>query len=206
MDDFLFKEDFLVELNYIRFFVGLVITLVLVFFIKNNYLASTFSNDNKINFSRILIPFSLSMLLIVSVIKTSLALSLGLVGALSIIRFRTAIKESEQIITLLIVLAISIAVAAEKEILAVIVSFVYIILNRRTAESPNINNRLLIISFKSAKDIKIKDLEIMNIHRLYKTIDGLYTVEYFLNSNNNIDALISDLKEKLKVDVDYEIN
>ena len=138
--------------------------------------------------------------------KTSLALSLGLVGALSIIRFRTAIKESEQIITLLIVLAISIAVAAEKEILAVIVSFVYIILNRRKAESPNINNRLLIISFKSAKDIKIKDLEIMNIHRLYKTIDGLYTVEYFLNSNNNIDALISDLKEKLKVDIDYEIN
>ena len=206
MDDFLFKEDFLVELNYVRFFVGLVITLVLVFFIKNNYLASTFSNDNKINFSRILIPFSLSMLLIVSVIKTSLALSLGLVGALSIIRFRTAIKESEQIITLLIVLAISIAVAAEKEILAVIVSFVYIILNRRKAESPNINNRLLIISFKSAKDIKIKDLEIMNIHRLYKTIDGLYTVEYFLNSNNNIDALISDLKEKLKVDIDYEIN
>ena len=206
MDDFLFKEDFLVELNYIRFFVGLVITLVLVLFIKNNYLASTFSNDNKINFSRILIPFSLSMLLIVSVIKTSLALSLGLVGALSIIRFRTAIKESEQIITLLIVLAISIAVAAEKEILAVIVSFVYIILNRRKAEIPNINNRLLIISFKSAKDIKIKDLEIMNIHRLYKTIDGLYTVEYFLNSNNNIDALISDLKEKLKVDIDYEIN
>ena len=206
MDDFLFKEDFLVELNYVRFFVGLVITLVLVFFIKNNYLASTFSNDNKINFSRILIPFSLSMLLIVSVIKTSLALSLGLVGALSIIRFRTAIKESEQIITLLIVLAISIAVAAEKEILAVIVSFVYIILNRKKAESPNINNRLLIISFKSANDIKVKDLEIMNIHRLYKTIDGLYTVEYFLDSNNNIDALISDLKEKLKVDIDYEIN
>ena len=206
MDDFLFKEDFLVELNYVRFFVGLIISLLLVFFIKKNYLASTFSNDNKINFSKILIPFSLSMLLIVSVIKTSLALSLGLVGALSIIRFRTAIKESEQIITLLIVLAISIAVAAEKEILAVIVSFVYIILNRRKAESPNMINRLLIISFKSAKDIKIKDLEIMNIHRLYKTIDGLYTVEYFLDSNNNIDALISDLKEKLKVDINYEIN
>lgn len=206
MDDFLFKEDFLVELNYVRFIVGLVISLVLVFLIKKNYLAVTFSNDNKINFSRILIPFSLSMLLIVSVIKTSLALSLGLVGALSIIRFRTAIKESEQIITLLIVLAISIAVAAEKEILAVMVSFVYIILNRRKAQSPSTINKLLIISFKSAKDIKIKDLEILNIHRLYKTIDGLYTVEYFYDGNMNIDALILDLKEKLKVDINYEIN
>ena len=206
MDDFLFKEDFLVQLNYVRFFLGLVITLVLVFFIKKNYITSSFSNDNKINFSRILIPFSLSMLLIVSVIKTSLALSLGLVGALSIIRFRTAIKESEQIITLLIVLAISIAVAAEKEILAIIVSLVYILLNRKKTETPNINNRLLIISFKSTKEIKVKDLEIINIHRFYKTIDGLYTVEYFINDINNIDELISDLKEKLKVNIDYEIN
>lgn len=206
MDDFLFKEDFLTELNYVRFFVGLFITLGLVYLIKINYLANTFSNDNKINFSRTLIPFSLSMLLIVSVIKTSLALSLGLVGALSIIRFRTAIKESEQIITLLIVLAISISVAAEKEILAVIVSFVYILLNRKKTKSSDLVSRLLIISFKSPDEIKVKDLEISNIHRLYKTVEGLYTVEYFLHENDNIDKIISDLKRKLKVDIDYEIS
>ena len=205
-DFFLLKEDFLVELNYVRFFIGLIITLILVSLIRLNYLKSSFSNDNKINFSRTLIPFSLSMLLIVSVIKTSLALSLGLVGALSIIRFRTAIKESEQIIALLIVLAISIAVAAEKEILAIIVSFVYILLNRKKPETANLVNNLLIVSFKSPKEIKIKDLEIINIHRLYKTNDGFYTVEYFLDDNNNVDELIKQLKEKLKIDINYEIN
>ena len=38
----------------------------------------------------LLIP---TMILIITVIKSSIALSLGLVGALSIIRFRTPIKE-----------------------------------------------------------------------------------------------------------------
>ena len=38
--------------------------------------------------------------LIISVVKSSLTLSLGLVGALSIIRFRTAIKEPEELMNL----------------------------------------------------------------------------------------------------------
>ena len=42
----------------------------------------------------LLIP---TMILIITVIKTSIALSLGLVGALSIIRFRTPIKEPEEL-------------------------------------------------------------------------------------------------------------
>jgi hypothetical protein len=33
------------------------------------------------------------MVLVISVVKSSLALSLGLVGALSIVRFRTPIKD-----------------------------------------------------------------------------------------------------------------
>ena len=62
-------------------------------------------------------PFVIAIFFIVSVIKSSIALSLGLVGALSIIRFRTAIKEPGQLITLLILTSLSISVAAEKEFL-----------------------------------------------------------------------------------------
>ena len=76
-----------------------------------------FSNDNKKVFSKNMFPFVLAMFLIVSVIKSSIALSLGLVGALSIIRFRTAIKEPGQLINLLILTSLSISLAAEKEIL-----------------------------------------------------------------------------------------
>ena len=51
----------------------------------------------------LLIP---TMILIITVIKTSIALSLGLVGALSIIRFRTPIKEPEELAYIFIAIAI----------------------------------------------------------------------------------------------------
>ena len=43
---------------------------------------------------------SLTTMFVIAVIKQSLALSLGLVGALSIIRFRTAIKDPEELANL----------------------------------------------------------------------------------------------------------
>ena len=39
----------------------------------------------------------LTTILVISIVKSSLALSLGLVGALSIVRFRTPIKEPEEL-------------------------------------------------------------------------------------------------------------
>ena len=42
-----------------------------------------------------IIPLSLSICVIITIVKSSLALSLGLVGALSIVRFRTPIKDPE---------------------------------------------------------------------------------------------------------------
>ena len=47
-------------------------------------------------------------MLIITVVKTSLALSLGLVGALSIVRFRSAIKDPEELLYLFFSIAIGI--------------------------------------------------------------------------------------------------
>ena len=51
-------------------------------------------------------------MLVIFVVKSSIALSLGLVGALSIVRFRTPIKEPEELIYLFIAIAIGIGVGA----------------------------------------------------------------------------------------------
>jgi len=52
--------------------------------------------------------------IVISVVKSSLALSLGLVGALSIVRFRTAVKEPEELLYLFISIAIGLGVGAEQ--------------------------------------------------------------------------------------------
>jgi uncharacterized membrane protein YhiD involved in acid resistance len=56
---------------------------------------------------------------IIFVVKSSLALSLGLVGALSIVRFRAAIKTPEELVYLFLCIGIGIALGAEHRLLAV---------------------------------------------------------------------------------------
>ena len=53
-------------------------------------------------------------MLIISIVKSSLALSLGLVGALSIVRFRTAIKEPEELAYLFICISIGLGFGASQ--------------------------------------------------------------------------------------------
>lgn len=67
------------------------------------------------------------MVLIISVVKSSLALSLGLVGALSIVRFRTPIKEPEELVYLFIAISVGLGLGAG-QFLPTIVAFVFIML------------------------------------------------------------------------------
>ena len=55
------------------------------------------SLNDKEHFSEIFVPLAIITTLVITVVKFSLALSLGLVGALSIVRFRAAIKEPEEL-------------------------------------------------------------------------------------------------------------
>jgi hypothetical protein len=70
--------------------------------------------SNKRKFAHVLVGLSVTTFLVITVVKTSLALSLGLVGALSIIRFRTPIKEAEELVYLFVAIAIGLGIGAEK--------------------------------------------------------------------------------------------
>ncbi len=54
----------------------------------------------------------LTIVLIISIVKLSIALSLGLVGALSIVRFRTPIKEPEELAYLFVAIGAGIGLGA----------------------------------------------------------------------------------------------
>lgn len=55
-----------------------------------------FGLSNRRSFARNFLMLTVTTTLIISIVRSSLALSLGLVGALSIVRFRAAIKEPEE--------------------------------------------------------------------------------------------------------------
>ena len=91
---------------------------------------------------------SLTTLLVISVVKSSLALSLGLVGALSIVRFRTPIKEPEELAYIFLAIAVGLALGADQREVAsialpVILIIISIIDRLRPIASPG-NGQVLI--------------------------------------------------------------
>lgn len=73
---------------------------------------STLSNRSE--FAQVFPLIVLTTVLIITVVKSSLALSLGLVGALSIVRFRTPIKEPEELAYLFIAIGIGLGLGADQ--------------------------------------------------------------------------------------------
>lgn len=75
------------------------------------------------------LPFLILIVcLIISIVKSSLALSLGLVGALSIVRFRTPIKEPEELAYLFMAIAIGLGLGADQVLATVSSSLVIMVL------------------------------------------------------------------------------
>lgn len=72
----------------------------------------------------VLIP---TMVLVIGIIKSSLALSLGLVGALSIVRFRTPIKDPEELTYLFVAIAVGLGIGAG-ELMITSMCFVFLVL------------------------------------------------------------------------------
>lgn len=109
----------------------------------------------------LLIP---SMILIISIIKSSIALSLGLVGALSIVRFRTPIKEPEELLYLFVAIAIGLGLGAN-QIVATLVGFVTISIGLLVAGYSNKSakssrNTFLDITFPNEEtSVKMSDVK-----------------------------------------------
>lgn len=70
------------------------------------------SMSSKIAFGNSLIMCTISVSGLIAIVKSSLALSLGLVGALSVIRFRTAVKEPYNLSFVLFSISVAIAIGA----------------------------------------------------------------------------------------------
>ena len=64
------------------------------------------------------LPLALTTMLIITIVKSSIALSLGLVGALSIVRFRAAIKDPEELTYLFLVIGLGLATGANQFLVA----------------------------------------------------------------------------------------
>ena len=111
-------QDFIVnqspEISIFWFASNLIIAAFLAFLLALLYERFGQSLSNRKSFSRNLIFLAMTTMLVITIVKTSLALSLGLVGALSIVRFRAAIKEPEELVYLFLAIAIGLGFGANQ--------------------------------------------------------------------------------------------
>ncbi len=78
------------------------------------------SLSNRKLFARNFLVLVVTTTLIISIVRSSLALSLGLVGALSIVRFRAAIKEPEELAFLFLAISIGLGLGAGQALVTVV--------------------------------------------------------------------------------------
>ena len=78
------------------------------------YLYTGNALSNKKRLAAIFPLMSLTTMLIISIIKVSLTLSLGLVGALSIVRFRAAIKDPEELVYIFLAITLGLGFGANQ--------------------------------------------------------------------------------------------
>ena len=102
------------EISVLPFVGGLLATGLLCFLLSYVYARRGHSLSNRESFGRNFVVIGMTTMLIITVVKASLALSLGLVGALSIVRFRTAIKEPEELGYLFLVISVGLGYGASQ--------------------------------------------------------------------------------------------
>jgi len=102
------------------FLINIVVAAVLALLLGKMYTRYGTSLSNRRMFAQNFVLLTTTTMMIISIVKSSLALSLGLVGALSIVRFRAAIKEPEELTYLFLSIAIGLGLGADQRTITLI--------------------------------------------------------------------------------------
>jgi hypothetical protein len=185
--------------------INLLLSIVLSSVVAWFYINYGRSLSNRAKFAQTLPVLALITVLIISVVKSSLALSLGLVGALSIVRFRTAIKEPEELIYLFMAIAIGLGLGADQRwptVLALAVILVYLLARHFLVQRPDKNNLYFNISapdgeaaFSQINEVLLEHVTAAELRRLDTTPENVQAT-YLIKCED--DAALAALLDGLR--------
>jgi hypothetical protein len=188
--------------------IGLLLSMLVAWYYE--HYGQSLSNRRK--FAQLMPVLTVTTALVITIVKSSLALSLGLVGALSIVRFRTAIKEPEELLFLFIAITAGLGVGADQRwptIMGVFILLGYMavrMLLRRRSMSNNLYLNLLLQEegeqslFSRVNASLLEHVDVLDFRRL-DSRDGTLQLTYFIDCYDpeTLNALIDDLKSHFPV-------
>lgn len=192
------SSEGIVSLNVLvlNLLIGFVLSLVVTYHYKK--FSTVLSNKSSISS---VIPFIiLTITLIISIVKSSLALSLGLVGALSIVRFRTPIKEPEELAYLFICIGIGLGLGANQTLNTIVAGLIILlimaIVKKKSLSSSLSKNYYLSIEMNNSLENDLSDiLKIVSSHshkldmRRYQISDDNCSVVFFVDLKDEISLI-----------------
>jgi hypothetical protein len=138
-------------IGLLKTLLNFIICVSMSFIVRSFYIKYSYSLTGKMHIASVLPILASVIFLVIIIVKSSLALSLGLVGALSIVRFRTPIKEPEELVYLFLVISIGLGYGAGFTLITTIITFcilfvIYMWLFKK--ESLKTNEYTLIVDWK----------------------------------------------------------
>jgi uncharacterized membrane protein YhiD involved in acid resistance len=170
------------EVNFIYIIIACLLCVICSYILQIIFKNKSSSFSNRAQLQNLIPILSVTVFLVISVVKSSLALSLGLVGALSIVRFRTPIKEPEELTYIFIAIAIGVGFASGQIILTSTIFFIIIMVIlyiSSKGSSIKANNYNLIIECDEM------DSNFKNISKVMKdNFDNVNFIKYDVLENN----------------------
>jgi uncharacterized membrane protein YhiD involved in acid resistance len=201
------------DINIIQFLLNLLIAglLGLITVTHFRHYAKTVSGKRTIS---TLIPFiAIVTAIIITIVKSSLALSLGLVGALSIVRFRTPIKDPIELAYIFVAIAIGLGTGAGQistivtgVLMCLFIMSIYMKISKRDTQTIYLSVTFSEVSLEIIsklqndllKDVSFLDLRKFNYHD--GSVEMIYMTETL--SIEKIERVVKDFQD---VDPNVEI-
>ncbi len=198
-----------------QFLLNALIGALLSWLVSIYYKKYGSSVSNRSQFANNFILLALTTMLIITIVKSSIALSLGLVGALSIVRFRAAIKEPEELIYLFLVIAIGLGMGADQAAITIVafllIMSILIIKSKLSDSNGNMRRNQMQLAITSdpievdeINAILSYNMKIVDLKRMSQNNEKVY-LSYALESEN-IDNLIAVKDQLLALSPSMEIS
>ena len=201
--NFFLNQNVQIELS--NFVLSLFCAAVLSFIVHLFYIRFSSSLSNRIEFSKNFVILGVATCIVIMIVKSSLALSLGLVGALSIVRFRAAIKEPEELVYLFLIIAIGLGCGANQLIITIVGIFFslvtiifYSIYLKKFKTRPEETINMGIIIEDNVSDVQVNTL-IEDLNKISLELKFISMSRTSSNTSINIDIKPKDFKDLTKI-------
>jgi len=194
--------------------INIILSVICAYILSLVYVHWGASLTNRRKFAANFMLMTVTTTFIILVVRSSVALSLGLVGALSIVRFRTAVKEAEELAYLFFAIGLGIGLGDNQRLITLLVLAVGIViigmmkLFRRSQADVNLH---LIVASHNPDKIELEQimaalqphtskLKLLRFDENRETLETSFLVEFRRIANlNQARAALKALSDSVEI-------